>query len=73
MGYVLSGAGNFMDPSVRHQRKVPNGYLRFHYGSEDSLGGFTYVEIGSKEMSITYVEASGKSLFKTSLPRRPRP
>lgn len=73
VGYVLSGAGNFMDPSVRHQRKVPNGYLRFHYGSEDSLGGFTYMEIGSKEMSITYVEASGKSLFKTSLPRRPRP
>ncbi|XP_023572965.1 tartrate-resistant acid phosphatase type 5 isoform X2 [Octodon degus] len=73
VGYVLSGAGNFMDPSVRHQRKVPNGYLRFHYGSEDSLGGFAYVEIGAKEMTVTYIEASGKSLFKTSLPRRPRP
>lgn len=73
MGYVLSGAGNFMDPSVRHQRKVPNGYLRFHYGSEDSLGGFAYVEISPKEMSVTYIEASGKSLFKTSIPRRTRP
>lgn len=72
VGYVLSGAGNFMDPSVRHQRKVPNNYLRFHYGSEDSLGGFTYVEISPKEMTITYVEAAGKSLFKTSLPRRRR-
>lgn len=72
MGYVLSGAGNFMDPSVQHQRKVPNNYLRFHYGSEDSLGGFTYVEISPKEMTITYVEAAGKSLFKTSLPRRRR-
>uniref|UniRef100_A0A8Q3WKT0 Tartrate-resistant acid phosphatase type 5 n=1 Tax=Homo sapiens TaxID=9606 RepID=A0A8Q3WKT0_HUMAN len=73
VGYVLSGAGNFMDPSKRHQRKVPNGYLRFHYGTEDSLGGFAYVEISSKEMTVTYIEASGKSLFKTRLPRRARP
>uniref|UniRef100_A0A8D2DUP8 Tartrate-resistant acid phosphatase type 5 n=1 Tax=Sciurus vulgaris TaxID=55149 RepID=A0A8D2DUP8_SCIVU len=73
VGYVLSGAGNFMDPSVRHQRKVPNGYLRFHYGAEDSLGGFAYVEISPKEMTVTYIEASGKSLFKTSLPKRAKP
>lgn len=73
VGYVLSGAGNFMDPSKKHHRKVPNGYLRFHYGDENSLGGFAYVEINSKEMSVTYMEASGKSLFKTSIPRRARP
>ncbi|XP_021560962.1 tartrate-resistant acid phosphatase type 5 [Mirounga angustirostris] len=73
VGYVLSGAGNFMDPSKKHLRKVPNGYLRFHYGAEDSLGGFAYVEISPKEMSVTYIEASGKSLFKTRLPRRARP
>ncbi|KAG8523215.1 Tartrate-resistant acid phosphatase type 5 [Galemys pyrenaicus] len=72
VGYVLSGAGNFMDPSTKHHRKVPNGYLRFHYGDENSLGGFAYVEIDSKEMSVTYIEASGKSLFKTKLPRRDR-
>ncbi|XP_051827561.1 tartrate-resistant acid phosphatase type 5 isoform X1 [Antechinus flavipes] len=70
VGYVLSGAGNFMDPSRKHQRKVPDGYLRFYYGSRDSLGGFAYVEITSKDMSITYIEATGKSLYKTSLPRR---
>ena len=72
MGFVLSGAGNFMDPSKKHTRKVPNGYLRFHYGAENSLGGFAYVEISPKEMSVTYIEASGKSLFKTRLPRRAR-
>lgn len=73
VGYVLSGAGNFMDPSKRHFNKVPNGYLRFHYGSEDSLGGFVYLEINPKEMGITYMEASGKSLYKAVLPRRTRP
>ncbi|XP_040842297.1 tartrate-resistant acid phosphatase type 5 [Ochotona curzoniae] len=70
VGYVLSGAGNFMDPSTQHQHSVPNGYLRFHYGAESSLGGFVYVEITPKDMSVTYMEASGKSLFKTKLPRR---
>ncbi|XP_076977836.1 tartrate-resistant acid phosphatase type 5 [Tamandua tetradactyla] len=73
VGYVLSGAGNFMDPSTQHQRKVPAGYLRFHYGAEDSLGGFAHVEVGPKEMAVTYIEASGKSLFKARLPRRARP
>lgn len=72
LGFVLSGAGNFMDPSKKHLRKVPNGYLRFHFGAENSLGGFAYVEITPKEMSVTYIEASGKSLFKTKLPRRAR-
>ncbi|XP_040096547.1 tartrate-resistant acid phosphatase type 5 [Oryx dammah] len=72
LGFVLSGAGNFMDPSKKHMRKVPKGYLRFHHGAENSLGGFAYVEISPKEMSVTYIEASGKSLFKTRLPRRAR-
>ncbi|XP_038627074.1 tartrate-resistant acid phosphatase type 5 [Tachyglossus aculeatus] len=73
VGYVLSGAGNFMDPSKKHQHKVPDGYLRFHYGVQESLGGFAYVEISPKEMTVTYIEATGKSLFKTTLPRKPRP
>lgn len=72
LGFVLSGAGNFMDPSKKHARKVPKGYLRFHYGEETSLGGFVHVEITPKEMAVTYLEASGKSLYKTKLPRRPR-
>lgn len=69
IGYILSGAGNFMDPSKRHRRKVPEGFLRFHYGEENSLGGFVHVEINAKEMTVTYIEAAGKSLFKTRLPR----
>lgn len=61
-----------MDPSTKHARKVPNGYLRFHHGTNTSMGGFAYVEISPKEMTVTYIEASGKSLFKTRLPRRAR-
>uniref|UniRef100_K7GCD5 Tartrate-resistant acid phosphatase type 5 n=1 Tax=Pelodiscus sinensis TaxID=13735 RepID=K7GCD5_PELSI len=70
VGYVLSGAGNFMENSRKHFHQVPAGFLRFFYAAPASLGGFAYVEIDGKEMSVTYIEASGKSLYKTSLPRR---
>ncbi|XP_061485367.1 tartrate-resistant acid phosphatase type 5 isoform X2 [Rhineura floridana] len=70
LGYVLSGAGNFMDDSKQHLHEVPAGYLRFFYGHTSSQGGFAYIEINGKEMSITYIEGKGKSLYKTSLPRR---
>ncbi|XP_034953156.1 tartrate-resistant acid phosphatase type 5 [Zootoca vivipara] len=72
LGYVLSGAGNFMDDSKQHLHEVPAGYLRFFYGHASSQGGFAYIEINGKEMSITYIEGKGKSLYKTSLPRRRR-
>ncbi|KAM9115194.1 tartrate-resistant acid phosphatase type 5 isoform 1-T3 [Pangshura tecta] len=72
VGYVLSGAGNFVENSRKHYHKVPEGYLRFFYAEPASLGGFAYVEIDGKELSVTYIEASGKSLYKTSLPRRSR-
>uniref|UniRef100_A0A8D0LAQ0 Acid phosphatase 5, tartrate resistant n=1 Tax=Sphenodon punctatus TaxID=8508 RepID=A0A8D0LAQ0_SPHPU len=70
IGYVLSGAGNFMENSREHAHKVPDGYLRFFYGHSNSMGGFAYVEINGKEMIVTYIEGKGKSLYKTSLPRR---
>ncbi|XP_070597735.1 tartrate-resistant acid phosphatase type 5 isoform X2 [Erythrolamprus reginae] len=70
IGHVLSGAGNFMDASKQHLHQVPNGYLRFFYGQSSSLGGFVYFEIDGKEMRIFYIEARGKSLYKTALPRR---
>nr|XP_020647239.1 tartrate-resistant acid phosphatase type 5 [Pogona vitticeps]XP_020647241.1 tartrate-resistant acid phosphatase type 5 [Pogona vitticeps]XP_020647242.1 tartrate-resistant acid phosphatase type 5 [Pogona vitticeps] len=72
LGHVLSGAGNFMDDSKQHLHQVPAGYLRFFYGQPSSQGGFVYIELNNKEMSITYIEARGKSLYKTTLPRRRR-
>ncbi|XP_077186041.1 tartrate-resistant acid phosphatase type 5 isoform X2 [Paroedura picta] len=70
VGYVLSGAGNFMDNSTKNQHLVPAGYLRFFYGQTASLGGFAYIKIDGKEMSITYLDNKRRSLYKTSLPRR---
>ncbi|XP_030052840.1 tartrate-resistant acid phosphatase type 5 isoform X1 [Microcaecilia unicolor] len=70
IGYVLSGAGNFMEHSLKHQRKVPAGYLRFYYAELVSMGGFAYLEASPKDLTITYIQADGKSLYQTSLPKR---
>ncbi|XP_006023490.1 tartrate-resistant acid phosphatase type 5 isoform X1 [Alligator sinensis] len=73
VGYVLSGAGNFMERSRSHARRVPPGYLHFFYGEPSSLGGFAYLEADGKELSVTYIEAGGKVLYKTAMPRRTHP
>ncbi|KAM4677381.1 tartrate-resistant acid phosphatase type 5 isoform 1-T3 [Discoglossus pictus] len=70
IGYVLSGAGNFMENSRKHELDVPPGYLKFFEGSEDTMGVFAYIEINPKEMNITYIQSGGKCLFQTTLPPR---
>ncbi|XP_075062814.1 tartrate-resistant acid phosphatase type 5 [Mixophyes fleayi] len=71
IGYVLSGAGNFMENSRKHEKHVPAGYLRFFQGDEETMGSFAYVQITPKEMNITYIQSGGKSTFHTTLyPRR---
>uniref|UniRef100_A0A8C5LIQ0 Tartrate-resistant acid phosphatase type 5 n=1 Tax=Leptobrachium leishanense TaxID=445787 RepID=A0A8C5LIQ0_9ANUR len=70
IGYVLSGAGNFVEDSQMHKDKVPQGYLRFYEAELDNMGGFVYVQITPKEMTVTYIQPGGKSLFQTTLPPR---
>ncbi|XP_006012648.1 tartrate-resistant acid phosphatase type 5a [Latimeria chalumnae] len=70
VGYVLSGAGNFMQHSTKHKHAVPEDSLKFYYAESSSLGGFAHVEINAKEMAVTFIEARGKSLYRTTLPRR---
>ncbi|XP_028678334.1 tartrate-resistant acid phosphatase type 5a [Erpetoichthys calabaricus] len=70
IGYVLSGAGNFMEESMKHQDEVPPESLKFFYAEYTSLGGFAHIEINEKEMTVTFIQARGKSLYRTTLPRR---
>ncbi|XP_075715155.1 tartrate-resistant acid phosphatase type 5 isoform X2 [Rhinoderma darwinii] len=67
IGYVLSGAGNFMENSRKHEEKVPQGYLRFFQGDLETMGSFVYMQVTPKEMNITYIQSGGKSLFQTTL------
>ncbi|XP_043940579.1 tartrate-resistant acid phosphatase type 5 [Protopterus annectens] len=70
VGYVLSGAGNFMEYSVDHIHDVPKGSLKFYYADPRSLGGFAHVVVNKKQMIVTFIEANGRSLYQTVLPRR---
>ncbi|XP_028830721.1 tartrate-resistant acid phosphatase type 5a [Denticeps clupeoides] len=70
IGYVVSGAGNFMDPDTRHRNHIPKGSLKFFTGKASTMGGFAHIEITKKQMTITFLEAKGSSLYKVVLPKR---
>lgn len=70
IGYVVSGAGNFMDPDVRHRNKVPRDYLKFFNGDAGTLGGFAHVEVNKKQLTVTFIQARGTSLYRAVLKRR---
>ncbi|XP_076133355.1 tartrate-resistant acid phosphatase type 5a [Alosa pseudoharengus] len=70
VGYVVSGAGNFVDPDTRHRKHVPHNSLKFFTGKASTLGGFTHIEIDKKKMTITFIQARGTSLYRAVLSKR---
>lgn len=70
VGYVVSGAGNFLDPDISHWNKVPNDTVEYFNGRASTLGGFAHVEVAKNEMTLTFVQARGTSLYKTVLKDR---
>ncbi|KAI1884020.1 hypothetical protein AGOR_G00222080 [Albula goreensis] len=70
VGYVVSGAGNFMSDSTRHQKKVPPGSLKFFRGHPLSQGGFAHIEVTEEQMVVTFLQVQGTSLYRTTLPPR---
>lgn len=70
VGYVVSGAGNFLDPDVRHWNHVPKGSLKFFTGQASTLGGFVHAEVTKDKMTVTFFQAKGTSLYRTVLSQR---
>ncbi|KAF7660474.1 hypothetical protein LDENG_00281720 [Lucifuga dentata] len=70
VGYVVSGAGNFLDPDVRHWHHVPKDTIKFFTGQESTLGGFVHAEVTKDKMILTFFQAKGTSLYRTVLPSR---
>uniref|UniRef100_A0A672UYD8 Tartrate-resistant acid phosphatase type 5 n=1 Tax=Strigops habroptila TaxID=2489341 RepID=A0A672UYD8_STRHB len=70
VGYVVSGAGNFMEGSQRHGGAVPPGSLRFFYGAPESPGGFVHVRLEPAAATVTFLEATGRVLHRVVLPPR---
>ncbi|XP_030592994.1 tartrate-resistant acid phosphatase type 5a isoform X1 [Archocentrus centrarchus] len=70
VGYVVSGAGNFLDPDVTHWHHVPKGSLKFFTGQASTLGGFMHAEVTQNKMIVTFYQAKGTSLYRTVLSQR---
>lgn len=70
VGYVVSGAGNFLDPDVRHWNHVPKGTVKFFTGQASTLGGFVHAEVAKDKMILTFYQAKGTSLYRTVLSQR---
>ncbi|NWZ29848.1 PPA5 phosphatase, partial [Asarcornis scutulata] len=70
VGYVVSGAGNFMEPTQRHGGAVPPGSLRFFYGAPESPGGFAHLRLEPHAATVTFLEATGRVLYRVALPPR---
>ncbi|NXI09295.1 PPA5 phosphatase, partial [Irena cyanogastra] len=70
VGYVLSGAGNFMEDSRPHEGSVPPGSLRFFFGSPASPGGFAHLRLEPSGATVTFLEATGRVLHRVTLPPR---
>lgn len=70
VGFVLSGAGNFMESSRTHRGSVPPGSSRFFFGSPDSPGGFVHFRLDAAAATVTFLESTGRVLYRVALPPR---
>ncbi|XP_062367722.1 tartrate-resistant acid phosphatase type 5 [Cinclus cinclus] len=70
VGYILSGAGNFMEDSRPHDGSVPPGSLRFFFGNPTSPGGFAHLRLEPSAVTVTFLEATGRVLHRVTLPPR---
>ena len=69
--YFVSGAANFIDPSMKHEDSVPPGSSKFHWANTLAFGGFAYVDTTATNMTYTFLEANGKMLYqKVMFPRK---
>ena len=64
--YIVSGASNFVDISTVHMNSIPENSLKFHWADSLGLvnGGFCIVNASKQNMTITFVESTGKELYQ---------
>lgn len=68
------GAGNVINPSMKHQNAVPPGSLKWHYKVNIVgylEGAFAHAAIGDSGLIITHYSSSGKKLYEAA-PIAPR-
>ncbi|OWF44778.1 tartrate-resistant acid phosphatase type 5-like [Mizuhopecten yessoensis] len=65
------GAANFVDTSTEHSQSVPKGSSKFMWAKPLDLGGFAYIETVKNNMTFTFVDGRGQSIYqKVLFPRK---
>ncbi|KAI0217709.1 Tartrate-resistant acid phosphatase type 5 [Lamellibrachia satsuma] len=62
--YFVSGAAAKVQPIMTHKGDVPIGSLKFFAGKEIPLGGFGHVEMSKENMTFTFSDSHGKTLYQ---------
>lgn len=65
LDYFVSGMANFINPSLEHKDKVPEGSLQFHNANYFTKGGFLYAEATAQNMTFKFIAANGQALYTT--------
>jgi len=68
--YFVSGAGNFIDKSMKHAGDLPTNSLRFYWAEYLGLGAFATMKITSSSAVVSYYTGIGNLVYNaTMLPR----
>ncbi|KAL4237005.1 Tartrate-resistant acid phosphatase type 5 [Mactra antiquata] len=68
--YFTTGAANFVDTSTEHKSDIPDHSLKFHWAEIVELGGFSYVEATTQNMTMIFVDGENKQLYRYVFPPR---
>jgi tartrate-resistant acid phosphatase type 5 len=73
VAYVVSGCSNFVDTSTVHNTSIPAKSLKFHWAEGDAVinGAFVIAQATRQNITMTFMETNGKSLYQTVIyPRK---
>lgn len=69
--YFVIGAAHIVDTSVANKHSVPDGSLRYHYADPDGMGAFSYFEVQSDGIQVTFADGiAGKDLYTAQIKPR---
>ena len=70
--YVVSGASNFIDDNTTHIDSIPPKSLQFNWADKSKVvnGGFVMAQATRQNITLTFYETTGKTLYQTVI--RPR-
>ena len=65
--YFVIGGSNFIDNTTTHINDIPPNSLKFHWADTDLIinGGFSLFKATRDNMTVTFIESTGKELYHT--------